>query len=563
MKHGENEHAGRVSRGSGASAVVTLTAEVDARRAPPGEHALAVVFEVRTGAGRPVEQGRPPISAVLALDVSGSMAGPPLQQVIASVERIVDLLGPGDRLGVVAFSGGAAEVVELGALDASHRRVVRARVARLTSGGGTNVEAGLREAVAMHDRAPSPEARVAERPGRRAIILLSDGQANAGLASPSELGALARQIRQRASISTLGYGAHHDDAMLEAIASGGGGAYRYVPDPTLAQLEIAQAVGAQADVVAERLALVVAPESGVRIEGFVGEAHPRYEPEGLVLPLRDMSAHGVQVAVMRVRATLTDPSRGGRLVTAKLRFAIPGAPALHEVDAAAALDVGGASLTPNHAAGARVLFARADEARARARALADRGQFDGAAAILRGVLADVEVLLHVTGAEELGDARAALEEARELLIDEATAMERHPDPEAYGEFRRQTQAVGGTAALSTREGAHSRAFGGGASGPVPEAYLVVTSGAELGRRHRLGPTCVLGRTVSADIAIVESSVSRRHARVFHAHGRFWATDLGSTNATLLNGKPLGSAPLPLSRGDEIAVGSVKLVFEPA
>lgn len=559
MKHAEQGPG----KGGWGAAAVTLTAEVDVRRAPPGEHSLAVVFEVRAGAGKPVEEGRPPISAVLAVDVSGSMAGPPLQQVIASVERIVDLLGPGDRLGVVAFSGGAAEVVELGALDASHRRVVRARVARLAAGGGTNVEAGLREAVAMHDRAPRPEARVAERPARRAIILLSDGQANAGLASPADLGALARQIRQRASISTLGYGAQHDEVMLEAIASGGGGAYRYVADPALAQLEIAQAVGAQADVVAERVALVVTPEVGVRIEGFVGEAHPRYEPDGLVLPLRDMNAHGVQVAVMRVRVTITDPSRGGRLVRARLRFAAPGAAKLQEIDAVASVDVGTGPITPNYGAAARVLFAQADEARARARGVADRGQFDGAAAILRGVLADVEELLRRASSAELGDAREALEEARELLIDEAVAMERHPDPEAYGEFRRQTQAVGGTAALSRREGAHSRAFGGGAAGPVPEAYLVVTGGADVGRRHRLGPTCVLGRTMSADIAIVESSVSRRHARVFVADGRFWATDLGSTNTTRLNGKPLGPAPMPLSRGDELAVGSVRLVFEPA
>ena len=37
-------------------------------------------------------RARPDLSAVLALDVSGSMAGEPLAQVLRSAERVIDLL---------------------------------------------------------------------------------------------------------------------------------------------------------------------------------------------------------------------------------------------------------------------------------------------------------------------------------------------------------------------------------------------------------------------------------------------------------------------------------------
>src|SRR5271155_3690538 len=60
-----------------------------------------------------IERERPPLSVILAVDTSGSMHGPPIEHVVASIDRLVGLLDPGDRVGVVAFADNAAEVVPL------------------------------------------------------------------------------------------------------------------------------------------------------------------------------------------------------------------------------------------------------------------------------------------------------------------------------------------------------------------------------------------------------------------------------------------------------------------
>ena len=58
------------------------------------------------------ESARPPLTVFFVLDVSGSMNGPPLEQVLRSTERMIQLLGPKDRAGVIAFSNDAEGVAQ-------------------------------------------------------------------------------------------------------------------------------------------------------------------------------------------------------------------------------------------------------------------------------------------------------------------------------------------------------------------------------------------------------------------------------------------------------------------
>lgn len=60
---------------------------------------------------------------------------------------------------------------------------------------------------------------------------------------------------------------------------------------------------------------------------------------------------------------------------------------------------------------------------------------------------------------------------------------------------------------------------------------------------------IIGRDAStADVHIKDSSISRRHARLFKQDGEIWLEDLSSTNGIFINGKKVeagSSAPLPL------------------
>jgi hypothetical protein len=81
-----------------------------------------------------------------------------------------------------------------------------------------------------------------------------------------------------------------------------------------------------------------------------------------------------------------------------------------------------------------------------------------------------------------------------------------------------------------------------------------------GRRVALGSQgLVIGRLPECDVVLADSNVSRRHAEVQRRGDGVFVSDLGSTNGTKVNGVPVREQLL--SSGDEITVGSTRLIFE--
>jgi hypothetical protein len=81
-----------------------------------------------------------------------------------------------------------------------------------------------------------------------------------------------------------------------------------------------------------------------------------------------------------------------------------------------------------------------------------------------------------------------------------------------------------------------------------------------GRRVALGSEpLVIGRLPECDVVLADSNVSRRHAEVRRKDDGVFVVDLGSTNGTRVNGTPVREQLL--ASGDEVSVGSTKLIFE--
>ncbi|NUP04879.1 MAG: FHA domain-containing protein [Polyangiaceae bacterium] len=538
-----------------APACLTVTAQPIWARVPAGPATIPVVVEL-TAEDVALEQRRAALALCLVLDVSGSMAGPPLEHVVRSVERILGLLRDEDQVAVVAFSTRATLVSKMSALDAATRRAIASRVARLGADDRTNIEAGLLLAA---QQIPSARDDL-----KTAIVLLSDGEPNEGAATTAALAAVAEAIRPKASISTLGYGVRHDERVLLAIAEAGGGAYRFIADPGTCQLELAQAVGTQGDIAVDGIELVLVPEPGVEIQRVIGAPAPRFSQDGLLVSVPDLAARTSRALVVETRARLDVERLGGKLLTVRARHRQAGFVEQRMVEATAHIDIGGNKPAPHEQAFATALLVRADAVRAEARGLADRGQFDGAAAILRRFMEEIEAAPGYVAADG-----SALSEAWEQLLDEAMAMERRPSREALSALK----AGAATRALSMTDGirASSKPLGRTANhmtlalgGPkAGSACLLVVRGPNAGTRHALGLQNTIGRTSSADIPIASSHVSRRHADIFVLQGDYFLADLGSTNVTKVNDKRLGTQPHMLKHGDKVVIGDVHLVFERA
>lgn len=70
---------------------------------------------------------------------------------------------------------------------------------------------------------------------------------------------------------------------------------------------------------------------------------------------------------------------------------------------------------------------------------------------------------------------------------------------------------------------------------------------------------VIGRQAQCDVSLPHTDVSRQHAEVSFEGGNHVLRDLGSTNGTFLNGKPV-KGPTALSPGDRIELGSRVVTF---
>ena len=95
----------------------------------------------------------------------------------------------------------------------------------------------------------------------------------------------------------------------------------------------------------------------------------------------------------------------------------------------------------------------------------------------------------------------------------------------------------------------------GPAPPVPAPLYFPPTASPVGRRYSIG------RDSRCDLLIEDTTVSRWHARLERAAGRWLLTDLGSTNGTRLNGWRVGQ-PVPVQAGDLVAFGSAQFVVCP-
>ncbi len=69
---------------------------------------------------------------------------------------------------------------------------------------------------------------------------------------------------------------------------------------------------------------------------------------------------------------------------------------------------------------------------------------------------------------------------------------------------------------------------------------------------------IVGRDDSCDVLIEDSEASRNHCRIELTPAGFVLSDLGSSNGTMVNGRPVTEHPM--RDGDEVAIGVCRIKF---
>lgn len=492
------------------------------------------------------ERHRPRLSVIFVIDVSGSMQGPPLEHVIHAMEKLIELLDAEDRVGIVAFSDSATEIASLKTLDAPVRRQLKRRVRKLSAGGSTHIEAGLRLAQSM-----LPER---EQHERQMLLLLTDGAPNRGVSNVEGLSDIVAAMRPQISLSTLGFGAHHNEDLLYGMADAGAGDYAFIADPAECDYEFARALGSQDQIVAEGLELILCPEDGVEIAEVLSHKRTRFSKQGLVVQTADLMQDKPIFVIARLVLEPPREPQSWSPIEVRLGYALVGRAERRKLHITASLPVKHTEGPLVESAYHRVLLARAENARAEARALADRGQYDSAAAVIRKMIAEMEAAPGYVAADG-----SDLSEALEQLVDEANVYELKPSAEDYRSFRKVQLGMEmqhGGMHVSDRSNTLTVAM----SGALRPALLEAISGPLSGQIFPLDrPDMLLGRSPGNHIVIPSAQLSKRHVRIVARDGDFHIVDLGSTNATFVNGNRI-SEPVQLKTGDEIRLGDNTLRF---
>ncbi len=166
------------------------------------------------------DEDRSPVNVALVIDRSGSMRGERLTNAKKAAKLAVDLLGDNDIISIISYSDKAEIVVP--ATKATNRRAIKRKIDAFRSNGMTALYAGVKSGGKELEKFLE-----AERVNR--VILLSDGMANIGPKTPSELGKLGSRLASKGiSVTTLGLGLGYNEDLMEKLAASSDGNHAFI-----------------------------------------------------------------------------------------------------------------------------------------------------------------------------------------------------------------------------------------------------------------------------------------------------------------------------------------------
>ncbi len=199
---------------------------------------------------------RTPVNVAIVLDKSGSMSGEKIMRAKEAARRAIDHLAPSDIVSIVAYDSTVRVLVP--ATKASDKETVRAGIDRITPGGNTALFAGV-------SKGADELQKFLDKNRVNRVVLLSDGLANVGPASPGELEALgARLARLGISVTTLGLGLDYNEDLMSRLARASDGNHVFVEQANDLARFFALEFGDVTSVVARDVSLTIDCAEGVR-----------------------------------------------------------------------------------------------------------------------------------------------------------------------------------------------------------------------------------------------------------------------------------------------------------
>jgi len=284
---------------------------------------------------------RTPLNLAVVLDKSGSMTGAKLEKTKQAAMQLVDRLTSKDIFSLVIFSDEARVLVP--AQYVEDKEVLKDKIEGIEAGGSTALYAGVKTGARQIQEYFS-----SKRINR--VILLSDGLANVGPSSTSDLRRLGHELAESGvSVTTIGVGDDYNEDLMAGLAEASDANYYYVQDTERLPEIFAKELGEMLTVAAREIRIEITCPDGVKPLGFIGRSE-KFENQKASVNLSQFAlgqnrylmlrclVDGTAPEVARARVNYTDELNGGTVqsadVVAKIHFTDDQAAADKSVNAA-------------------------------------------------------------------------------------------------------------------------------------------------------------------------------------------------------------------------------------
>jgi Ca-activated chloride channel family protein len=246
--------------------------------APPGDVRItaqlasctaagALSFQVAlTGEHRSQDERRP-LNVTFVLDSSGAMSGEPIARERAAVLALAHRLRAGDVVSMVTWSTTQVDILSGHVITGPDDPSVVSAAAQLEAGGGTDLNAGLSRGYRLAEQYYQ-----ADRINR--VVLISDGQANAGV---TDIGLIASHAddeegQEGIYLAGIGVGDGVNDTLMNAVTDAGRGAYVYLDSDAETEKMLGDRFLQVVDVAARAVRLELTLPWYLQVTRFSGEA---------------------------------------------------------------------------------------------------------------------------------------------------------------------------------------------------------------------------------------------------------------------------------------------------
>ena len=241
---------------------------------------------------------RTPLNLAVVLDRSGSMTGAKLEKARQAAMLVVDRLAPNDVFSLVIYSDTAQVLVS--AQKVEGREALKEKIAGIEAGGSTALYAGVKTGARQIQEYFS-----SKRINR--VILLSDGLANVGPSSTSDLRRLGHELAESGvSVTTIGVGDDYNDDLMAGLAEASDANYYYVRDTEKLPEIFAKELGELLTVAAREIRIEITCPDGVRPIGFIGRSE-RFENQRASVNLSQFTLGQGRYLFLRCLVTKPEP----------------------------------------------------------------------------------------------------------------------------------------------------------------------------------------------------------------------------------------------------------------